>query len=53
MKKTHDVAMVVMERLYGARPRFNYYVGSSQGGREALTVAERPDRFMSIARFIE
>lgn len=41
MKKTHDAAMVVIERAYGARPRFNYYVGGSQGGREALTVAQR------------
>jgi hypothetical protein len=41
MKKTHDAAFVVIERLYGARPQFNYYIGSSQGGREALTVAQR------------
>jgi len=41
MKKTHDAAMVLMERMYGARPKYNYYVGSSQGGREALTVAQR------------
>jgi feruloyl esterase len=41
MKKTHDAAMVVIERLYGARPLFNYYLGTSQGGREALTVAQR------------
>ena len=41
MKKTHDAAMVIMERLYGKRPVYNYYVGSSQGGREALTVAQR------------
>jgi pimeloyl-ACP methyl ester carboxylesterase len=41
MKKTRDAAMVLMERLYGGRPRYNYYVGSSQGGREALTVAQR------------
>jgi hypothetical protein len=41
MKKTHDAAMVIVERLYGSRPRFNYYIGSSQGGREALTVAQR------------
>jgi hypothetical protein len=41
MKKTHDAAMVIMERVYGERPRFNYYVGGSQGGREALTVAQR------------
>jgi feruloyl esterase len=41
MKKTHDAAMAVMERVYGERPRFNYYIGASQGGREALTVAQR------------
>jgi feruloyl esterase len=50
MKKTHDAAMVLMERAYGGRPRFNYYVGSSQGGREALTVAQRyPDDYNGVA----
>ena len=41
MKKTHDAAMVLIERMYGAKPRYNYYIGTSQGGREALTVAQR------------
>jgi len=41
MKKTHDAVMVILERVYGERPRFNYYIGASQGGREALTVAQR------------
>ena len=41
LKKTHDAAMVLIERAYGGRPRFNYFIGSSQGGREALTVAQR------------
>ncbi|MCY2954436.1 MAG: tannase/feruloyl esterase family alpha/beta hydrolase [Planctomycetota bacterium] len=41
MKKTHDAAMVIMERVYGERPRFNYYIGGSQGGREGLMVAQR------------
>jgi len=41
MKKTRDAAMLVIERMYGARPRFNYYIGNSQGGREGLTVAQR------------
>jgi len=41
LKKTHDAAMVIMERVYGKRPTFNYYVGSSHGGREGLTVAQR------------
>ncbi|NIQ11372.1 MAG: tannase/feruloyl esterase family alpha/beta hydrolase, partial [Gammaproteobacteria bacterium] len=31
----------IMERVYGENPRFTYYVGSSQGGREGLTVAQR------------
>jgi hypothetical protein len=30
MKKTHDDAMVIMERVYGERPRFNYYNGDGQ-----------------------
>lgn len=41
MKKTHDAAMVIMKRVYGAEPENNYYIGNSQGGREALTVAQR------------
>jgi hypothetical protein len=41
MKKTHDAAMVIMERIYGKHPVYNYYVGSSHGGREGLTVAQR------------
>lgn len=41
MKKTHDATMVIMERVYGKLPQYNYYVGSSQGGREGLTVAQR------------
>lgn len=41
MKKTYDVAMVVLQRMYGQLPRFRYYLGSSQGGREGLTVGQR------------
>jgi feruloyl esterase len=41
LKKTHDAAMVLIQRAYGARPRYNYFIGSSQGGRESLTVAQR------------
>jgi feruloyl esterase len=44
MKKTRDVAFVLIERAYGERPAYNYYVGSSQGGREGLTVAQRYPR---------
>jgi Tannase and feruloyl esterase len=50
MKKTHDAAMVIIERAYGERPQFNYYIGTSQGGREALTVAQRyPADYNGIA----
>lgn len=41
MKKTHDAAMVIMQRIYGSEPLYNYYIGNSQGGREAMTVAQR------------
>jgi hypothetical protein len=41
LKKTHDAAMVLIQRAYGERPRYNYFFGGSQGGREALTVAQR------------
>jgi feruloyl esterase len=41
LKKTHDAAMVLIQRIYGERPRYNYFSGTSQGGREALTVAQR------------
>lgn len=50
LKKTHDAAMLLMERAYGQRPQFNYFVGTSQGGREALTVAQRyPNDYNGIA----
>lgn len=49
MKKTHDAAMAIVERAYGAAPAYDYYVGTSQGGREALTVAQRyPDDYDGI-----
>lgn len=41
MKKTHDAVMVILKRVYGEKPKYNYYFGASQGGREALTVAQR------------
>lgn len=41
MKKTHDVAHVLLNAAYGREAEYNYYVGGSQGGREGLTVAQR------------
>jgi feruloyl esterase len=41
LKKTHDAAIAIVQRVYGERPRYSYFTGTSQGGREALTVAQR------------
>ena len=41
LKKTHDAAMVLILRAYGEPPRYNYFFGNSQGGREGLTVVQR------------
>jgi len=40
-KKVRDAAVSLIERAYGARPDKMYYVGSSEGGREGLTMAQR------------
>jgi pimeloyl-ACP methyl ester carboxylesterase len=41
LKKTHDAAFAVIQALYGAKPKVSYFMGTSQGGREALEVAQR------------
>jgi hypothetical protein len=41
MKKTHDVVKTLIKTVYGVDVRHSYYMGSSQGGREALMVAQR------------
>ena len=49
MKKTHDAAMALIDRMYARKPAVNYYIGTSQGGREALTVVQRyPDDYDGI-----
>ncbi len=40
-KKVRDVAVALMTRAYGAGPTKLYFVGSSEGGREGLTMAQR------------
>lgn len=40
-KKVHDVAVAVSEQTYGRKPGRYYFAGSSEGGREALTMAQR------------
>lgn len=41
MKKTLDTAKALIRKRYGASPQRVYWVGSSQGGREGLMVAQR------------
>jgi feruloyl esterase len=48
-KKVRDVAVMLLERTYGARPEKLYFVGTSEGGREGLTMAQRyPNDFDGI-----
>jgi feruloyl esterase len=48
-KKVRDVAVVLVLRAYGKRPEKMYFMGSSEGGREALTMAQRyPEDFDGI-----
>ncbi|NNU42583.1 tannase/feruloyl esterase family alpha/beta hydrolase [Ramlibacter montanisoli] len=43
-KKVRDVAVAIMRQAYGVGPRKLYFVGSSEGGREGLTMAQRYPR---------
>ena len=48
-KKVRDVAVELMQRAYGRGPQKLYFVGSSEGGREGLTMAQRyPSDFDGI-----
>jgi hypothetical protein len=48
-KKVRDAAVALMQRAYGKRPEKMYFMGSSEGGREGLTMAQRyPDDFDGI-----
>lgn len=39
IKKTHDAAMVLMDRAFKQSPKYFYFVGFSQGGHEAINAA--------------
>jgi feruloyl esterase len=41
LKKTRDVAMVLIEKATGRQPARSYFFGSSKGGTEALVLAGR------------
>ncbi len=48
-KKVRDAAVTLMERAYDRKPDKMYFMGSSEGGREGLTMAQRyPDDFDGI-----
>jgi hypothetical protein len=40
-KKVRDVAVALVQRAYGRKPEKLYFLGSSEGGREGLTMAQR------------
>jgi feruloyl esterase len=40
-KKVRDAAQAIIARYYGAAAARTYYVGSSEGGREGLSMAQR------------
>jgi len=49
VKKTHDVAVAIVEAAYKRHPRKSYHFGTSTGGREALQAAQRyPDDYDGI-----
>jgi Tannase and feruloyl esterase len=48
-KKVRDVAVAAMKRYYGQGPTKLYFVGSSEGGREGVMMAQRyPNDFDGI-----
>ena len=49
IKKTHDVAMLLVQSRYGTQPQYNYFIGGSQGGHEAFDAVQRyPDDYHGV-----
>jgi pimeloyl-ACP methyl ester carboxylesterase len=52
-KKTRDVITLLMRDYYGRSPARSYFFGGSEGGREALLMAQRyPDDFDGIVSVV-
>lgn len=52
-KKVSDVAAVLIRSYYGRSAQFRYFLGGSEGGREALTMAQRyPEDFDGIVAVV-
>ncbi len=48
-KKVRELSVAIMQRAYGRAPEKLYFMGSSEGGREGLTMAQRyPEAFDGI-----
>jgi feruloyl esterase len=52
-KKVHDLAIALVRLRYGKAPQHTYFFGESEGGREALLVAQRfPDDYDGIIAIV-
>lgn len=41
LKKTHDIALFIIDKVYGKSPELVYFQGNSQGGHEGMIVSQR------------
>lgn len=49
IKKTHDVALLLVQARYGAQPDYDYFIGGSQGGHEGFDAVQRyPDDYDGV-----
>lgn len=49
IKKTHDVALWLVQQRYGSEPKYNYFIGGSQGGHEGFDAVQRyPDDYDGV-----
>jgi len=52
LKKTKDTASEITKRYYGEYPRYSYFYGASEGGREGYTVTQRfPKDYNGVIAF--